>query len=429
MTLYFSQELVNLCYNVFNMSKNVIVIDARYAKVDTKKFNFGAFKKRLAKLELPSFQTHKPNYNKIARTCKPYQKYKNIIVIANGGSRTSALAYYQALQTKRNKKDVFFLSTMEPQLITELKKKYRPKDTLVMPISKSGTNLDVLEPLTAFWDEYKILPVTSPHKGTLCEVAKKRKWDILEHPEVGGRYSGRSECAYGIAYLMGLDIKAIDKAANIAYKDYGYRANLKQNQAFLSALYCYLLERKGYTEIFAPIYSFEYAGFLPLMIQLIHESTGKGGRGQTIFGDMAPESQHHTNQRFFGGRKNVLGFFIVNDRFMQQNKMANKIPEDLRDVPLRDGILSDIHKVPFDAGLHFDYQGVRENAEARGIPHIVMTVKDTSYESVGWFLSFWHYFTVYSALLRNQNPFDQPEVEAAKQISFEKRIKFQALKD
>lgn len=383
-----------------------------------------AFKKKLKKLDPPAFYTHRPNFKKIEAVCKPYQKYKNIIVIANGGSRTSGLALHRALVAKRNKKHVEFLSTMDPGHIVRLKKQFKPSDTMVLPISKSGTNVDVLDPLTAFWDRYPVLVCTGTKNSVLLEIAKKRGWGILEHPEVGGRYSGRSECAYGLAYLLGLDIRAIDRGAKAAYKEYHYDAAITRNSALQAATACWMLDRKGYTEIFAPVYSVEYAGFLPLMVQLIHESTGKNGKGQTIFGDLAPESQHHTNQRFFGGRKNVLGMFVVNEATMSQAKPQVRIPSDLKDLSLRDGVLGDLNRVPFGKGIQFDFEGVHEEATELGIPHLTISIKDANEHSVGYFLSFLHYFTVYSALLRNQNPFDQPEVEGAKAKSFEKRRKF-----
>ena len=37
----------------------------------------------------------------------------------------------------------------------------------------------------------------------------------------------------------------------------------------------------------------------------MHESFGKDKLGQSYFGGQGPEMQHHTSQRFFGGRKNT----------------------------------------------------------------------------------------------------------------------------
>ncbi len=371
------------------------------------------------KLPLPAFQGYAVDLEYVHSVVVDYQKYTNVIIIANGGSRTSALAYWQSLAHLRNDTTIEFLSTMEPDVIQALHKKYSPDTTLVLPISKSGTNIDVLEPLFQFLD-YPIVAVTSLEKGVLYELAKQYNWPIVPHPEVGGRYSGRTECAFAPAELMGLDVAAINTAAVQAYDTFGYAAPVEDNIALQAAYSCWKNDQAGYTEIFMPIYSQALAGFLPLIVQLIHESTGKDGKGQTIFGDQAPESQHHTNQRFFGGRKNAIGFFMTL-RNQRTKNLSTVIPDEVQSLALRDGTLADIHGIPLQDGLRYDYEGVAENATALEIPHLTLEVNEVSETSIGELISFWHYYTVYSALLRDQDPFDQPEVEDAKAASFAKR--------
>jgi glucose-6-phosphate isomerase len=351
----------------------------------------------------------------------PYQKYQNIIVIANGGSRTSSLAFVVALSEFCNKKKIEFLSTLDPAVIYNLKKKYSSSNTLIMPISKSGTNVDVLEPLFHF-TKYRTLPVTSPNKGVLYEMAKVQGWDIIEHPEVGGRYSARTNCGFAPSSLMGLDVNALNKSMLKAYKSLGYEAKASGNIALKAASTCYQLERKGYNQIFMPVYSRSLSGFLPLIIQLIHESTGKIKKGQTIFGDEAPESQHHTNQRFFGGPKNVIGWFLTLKN--PEPKLVTKVPKKLENLALRNGKLKDISNIPLADALRFDYEGVAQHATRLKIPNITLEIDSISYSSIGELMSFFHFYTVYSALLRNQDPFNQPEVEAAKDSSFKKRVIF-----
>ncbi|MDA1038505.1 MAG: hypothetical protein O2877_02335 [bacterium] len=399
-----------------------IKVELKNTNVKLTKKTLEALKKKISKLEPPAFFSHNPDFKEIERVCAPYQKFKNIIVIANGGSRTSGLAYLGALGS--GKKIVEFCSTMDPVYIEMLKKRFKPKDTLVMPISKSGTNVDVLEPLSAFWDRYTVLAVTGNENSLLKDLADAKGWGTLVHPEVGGRYSGRTTSAYGVAHLAGIDFKKIDAGAKAAYKEYAFDAPVSKNGALNAAVAAYELEQKGYTEIFAPIYSWEYHWFLPLMVQLIHESTGKDGKGQTIFGDLGPESQHHTNQRFFGGRKNVMGMFVVNEETFKRRDSLVKIPSVLSGLKLNEGVLGDLNNVPMGRALQFDFEGVADNAAKLGVPYVVVRIKDASAHSVGYFLSFLHYFTVYSALLRNQNPYDQPEVEGAKMMSFEKRKNF-----
>lgn len=400
-----------------------IQLHAEHSQISITPEVITSMQQKMAALELPSFQQHQVDLGLVQSIVKKYLQYENIIIISNGGSRTSALAYWQSLAHLRNTKQVEFLSTMEPDVIARLKAQYSPETTLVMPISKSGTNVDVLEPLLQFL-EYPILPVTSPEEGVLYDIAKVYGWDIIPHPEVGGRYSGRSECGFAPAFFMGLDIEKINTAAVRAYESLDYAAPLEQNIAFQAAAMCAQLEQKSIDEIFMPVYSQPLAGFLPLIVQLIHESTGKDGKGQTIFGDEAPESQHHTNQRFFGGQKNVMGWFVTVAK--QHNQLNTAVPEKIAHLPLREGTMKSLDAIPLSDALRFDYEGVAENATKMNIPHMTIEIDMVNEESVGEFLSFLHYYTVYSALLRDQDPFDQPEVEAAKDISFTKRLEYQS---
>ena len=394
-------------------------LDLEHILQPVHEFDHETFLAKLQNLEAPAFQQHQPDVAALIAQLAPFKNITNLIIIANGGSRTSALAYHQSLAHLRNDLNVELLSTMEPDVISTLLAGYSPDTTVVMPISKSGTNIDVIEPLLQFMD-FPIVAVTSPQKGVLYEMAQVYDWPIIPHPEVGGRYSGRTECGLAPAYLMGLDIATLNSAAVAAYEQFDYSSSWDANIALQAAVATWLNDKAGYSEIFMPVYSQALAGFLPLWVQLIHESTGKDGLGQTIFGDQAPESQHHTNQRFFGGRKNVMGWFITVERARTQ--LATTVPERIAQLDLRGEPLHKMNGIPLQQAVKYDYEGVAESATQSKIPHMTLQVEHVNEQSVGELLSFMHFYTVYSALLRDQDPFDQPEVEAAKNTSFSKRL-------
>ena len=99
-----------------------------------------------------------------------------------------------------------------------------------MVISKSGSNINNLEPLLLLLD-YKILTITGEKTNTLSEIAKKKKGEIIIHPEVEGRFSGMTSCALVPAYLMGLNIEKIYKGAKDGYKKYNSRMAWEKNEA------------------------------------------------------------------------------------------------------------------------------------------------------------------------------------------------------
>lgn len=393
-------------------------VDLKNSRVDQKFKKFSGALKRIRKLEMPPFVADKPDLAGIKALAARYSRKPNILVIANGGSRTSSYGFYKALVEYRGSRKAYFLTTMEPDHIHDLKQVCKPKDTLVMPISKSGNTVGVLEAMFAFKD-YNLLPITSAH-GALYEMIKHRGGDFGEHPEVGGRYSGRTVCGLLPAALLGVDIARINAGAVSMYRKCGPKVGISNNPALKLACTLFDLDKRGYTEVFVPVYSERLVGFLPLIIQIMHESVCKAKKGQTFFGDVAPECHHHTNQRFFGGRKNVVGLFVTLRNQDDQQSRVN-VPKSAKEIPLREGTIGDIDGVAFHEGLKFEYEGTMRDAVNRKIPNITVSIDKINPYSVGEFMAFWQYVAVYSSVLRRVNPYDQPQVESSKEISFELR--------
>ncbi len=366
-----------------------------------------------------SFEKIKTDLKYIIEKTEKFKKFKNIILIGNGGSRTSAWAFFHSLFEYRNKTNFKFLASVEPELINELKKQYKKEDTLILIISKSGANINSLEPLLSFLD-YQVLVITGEKDNPLRQIAQKKRWDIIVHPEVGGRYSGMTSCGLVPAYLMGLDIEKIYKGARKGYQFYNNKVEIEKNNALKLAWYFCKLEKKGYAEIFSSLYSTSLFAFLPLIIQLVHESSGKDGKGQIIFGDYAPESQHHTNQRFFGGTKNVAGLLVGVENSEDDFKI--EIPLELEDIKFDGVALKKLAGLSALKSMHFDRQGVLENCINKKIPVVEVLISEISQENMGEWMVFWQYFAVYSSMLRRVDPFNQPAVEESKLISFNLRV-------
>jgi glucose-6-phosphate isomerase len=369
----------------------------------------------------PDFCGYRENLAALKKALLPYKGLSNLIIIGHGGSVNS----FKALRcVAPDNKRVAVLSTNEPDCIARLRKEFPKKSTLVMPISKSGTNITVLESLLAF-EGYNTLVVTENKSNPLRQMAEKKGWKIINHPEIGGRYAGISSCAYAPLLFLGVEVRKIDSGAKAMYRKCGPPAEIEENPALQLAVALFLLELKGYSEVFMPIYSAKMACFLPLIVQLMHESVCKSGVGQTFYGGLAPESQHHTNQRFFGGRKNVVGLFVRVKEFTGKDLRVRVAPQ-LGKISLMDASLQVLDNIPYAKALDFEFQGVREHTIHYKIPYSVITLDKVDEYTSGEFMAFWHYVAIYSSWLRNVNPFDQPEVEFSKRHSFELRKKFRA---
>jgi glucose-6-phosphate isomerase len=378
--------------------------------------NIPPFENKPIKLPQPEFLTYEPDFDAMHGAWKKHGGAKNILIIGHGGSVSSAIAFVGALPTGKNVK---FLSTVDPDYIQELRQTLRRDETIVIAISKSGETVTQLEALMHFMD-YPLLFVTE-RGSSLDAIARKIGASVFPHPSIGGRYTAFTEVGLLPAAIAGIDVKALFAGAKRMYLQFA-----QDNLAGRVAQTMYALEQLGYVDVFLPFYSHRIVSFADLIVQLCHESFGKNGVGQTYFAHEAPESQHHTNQRFFGGRKNVAGLFTTLDHF-HHNADITTVPANLHSIPLKSSSLFELNKIPLSYAMHSEFFGTWEDAKTHRIPCVALHVGSMDATEIGAYAAFWQIYAVYSSLLRDVDPFDQPQVESSKKISWEQRLEFKHL--
>lgn len=366
------------------------------------------------KVELPdaAFLSYKPDISGFKKYWQEYGSFKNILLIGNGGSVTGFLGIYQSLGTQKN---IEVLSTTDPEYISKLKQRLKKHDTLVIAISKSGQTVTQIEALMHFLD-YTLLLIAG-QGSTLWQIGLKVNAKLVPHPDIGGRYTAFTEVSLIPAAICGIDVQALYAGAKNFYVKYE-----QENIAMRAAQILYYLEQNGIVDVFMPFYSHYLFPLSNLVVQLCHESFGKEGKGQTYFAHEAPESQHHTNQRFFGGRKNIAGFFMYSEHFRQDEPTI--VPAQMHSIHIRDGSLFDLNKIPLSFSMHSEFSGTWEDAKIHGIPIISLALTILEPKEIGEFIAFWQLFAVYSSVLRGVDPFNQPQVENSKIISWKKRKDF-----
>lgn len=364
--------------------------------------------------ERPAFLDYVPDFEAMARVAEKFKNHKNIILIGNGGSLNSFFGYYFALKNSKTKK-VHFLNTVDPDYIQELKDSLDPSDTVVVSASKSGENTTQLESCMQFLG-YPIVFITG-EGSPIAHMTEKLGATMIVHPPVGGRYAGLTEVALVPAAFCGFDIRALFEGAQAMYRDYE-----KNNLAWQAASTMWQLEQAGKVDVFVPVYSKHLAPFSQLIMQLCHESFGKMGLGQTYLSLEGPEWQHHSTQRFYGGQKNVAGIFITISKF--SHEIINSVPTSVQNIPMRTGTLAALDKLSLAESMRSEILGNLEDVTNKHIPVIHLEIDARTAFEVGSFTAFWQMYAVYSSLLRGVNPFDQPEVESSKNISFIRRASF-----
>lgn len=305
---------------------------------------------------------------------------KNLIVAGHGGSITTFKGIHSSIVEYTGSPRVFFVDTVDGRWLELVKRRADRGESLLVVISKSGRTQTLLEAIQSF-EGYTTAVVTQPSESPLREMAEREGWPVLNHPpDVDGRFSGGFEPALLPALLAGVDVEEYLRGIREGYGEwFGARGELYE-----LAWRFYLWEKAGKEILYVPIYSKGLSGFSHLITQLIHESTGKEGRGMTVLVAEGPECQHHTNQRILGGRENVHAVFTI----------------------------------PGEEGpLRWEAEGTMEAFREAGIPYLIQEYQGVDEHLVGRFVAFWHLFTLYSAIFRGLPPFGQPEVEKAKEHS------------
>jgi len=383
------------------------------------KFDFQGLKPNKDEIELFSsddfnFTEVQPDMDKMLEVAGKYGDIKNLIIIARGGSVSTFRAFWHSVGKYISDKKVYFVDTPDPDHTFYVKDRCKTEDSLVVAISKSGTTVDVVENVLTFLDFPQVI-ITSENGNALHKIAEERGFDIIIHQEVGGRFSGLTEVGLFPAVLCGLDISEIQKGAQEAYDNY----EKGQNDAKTLALLVKDLSDKGYNEIFWPIYSKKLAAFGELIAQLINESVSKEGKGISTIIAEGPESQHFLNQRFFGGPQNMIGLFTTVSNFDEEGDI--QVPNSLESIKLRDGNVGQLEGMKLSDSMKFELQGTVQEAKNKKIPSVLMEIEKVDEHTIGYLTAFIQSFAVYLARAFEVNPFDQPEVEGSKKISFEAR--------
>lgn len=375
------------------------------------------FDTKILPTQKPAFIGYEPDFAAMEKIAKEYAHYANILVIGHGGSVTSGQAFYNALRQQTNKK-AYFLNSIDPDYIAELKTDLVPENTVVVAISKSGRDTTQLEMTSQFFG-YPMVVVTMAG-SSLEEVAHKLQLPILRHPEIGGRYTAFTEVALLPALLSGIDIAGLLRGAAEVYALYE-----KENLAWKSASVAWQLEGQGFVDMLGLIYSHYLFSAANLATQLCHESFGKEDKGQTYMFAEGSEVQHHTVQRLLGGRKNMAAWFMGLHTF--ESNLVSSYPVPVHSVPFREHALFDLNGIPLAQAQNFELHATLESAQLARIPCMYLELNGLEPVEFGRFIAFWQLYAVYSSLLRQVDPFDQPAVETGKQISFNKRLAYKGL--
>jgi len=245
----------------------------------------------------------------------------NIYVIGIGGSSLGTKAIYKFLRTtKKFKKKLFFLDTIDPLRINYLLSLSEMMDSHFLIISKSGTTIEptsILKYLSSKVDITKLNSTIIAGKNTpLYLFSQKKEIQFFEIPEdVGGRFSVFSPVGLLPLAIIGVKIAELLKGCKLVHESF-FNKEFYYDLIFGKARF--LVENKNRFKINIIFsYSSVFQDFNRWFVQLWAESLGKKNinntrQGFTPVSLVGPDDQHSFLQLIIEGvRDKTITFFKI----------------------------------------------------------------------------------------------------------------------
>ena len=310
--------------------------------------------------------------------------FKHCVVMGMGGSSLAP----EVIRTTFGKQDgwpeLIVLDTTNPDWVGAARARINPAETLFIFASKSGGTVEPSSQFAYFYEEVKkagvqnpgsnFIAITDPGTG-LEKLAQDKNFrkTFLNPADIGGRFSALSMFGMVPAAIMGVDIKKLLEIAKEEAATFGPDAALKDNAAmelgaFMGA--CAVNQTRDKLTLLTPS---DFSTFGLWAEQLVAESTGKEGKG------IVPVA----------GESLIPNFTYRDDRFF---------------VHLSTGSDDDKKLATYVSEL-----------SASEMPVLTIYMQD-KYQLGAMFL-LWEIATAAAGAILAIDPFDQPNVQAAKTMT------------
>lgn len=343
------------------------------------------------------FQKIKNMSNYITSNCDVF------IVIGIGGSFLGAKAVIEALTPyfNKNKPEIIFAGTsLSGSYLEELGKYIEDKNVIINVISKSGNTLEPSLSFEYLYDlmklKYKdyqkrIIITTDKNDGMLRELANKENFYTFDIPSnIGGRYSLFTPAGLLPIAVAGIDIEELIKGA--------VECNI--DDAFNYAIIRDLLYKNGKTVESFTIYEPKLSFFIEWLKQLFCETQGKEQKGLLAIGTLNTRDLHSLGQFFQEGNP-ILFETVIN-------------------VEKGSTLVSKKYNKTFDEINSIVVKSVAEAHKKSTMYSNIISIDTLNAYNIGYLSFFFMVAASTGGYLLGVNPFDQPGVNAYKDLVNEK---------
>lgn len=358
--------------------------------------------------------THIIDYaNNISKTIR------YIAVIGIGGSSLGSKAVYEFMKPLKGlSREIVFFESTDPINLNSLLLEIDLEHTHFLVISKSGTTIEtfaIYKYIFSLQNDPSAYTFITDPGSPLEKYALQKGSEILYLPDnVGGRFSVLSSVGLLPLALAGIDIQSLLKGAKIVKESFFNDGYLKEVLLRKATFYAKNHAQYHINCLFAYSESLKY--FCEWYVQLWGESLGKKQRhsafnvGLTPIGLIGPKDQHSFLQLIMEGTRDKSVTFI-------------KIEDEQDDIIIPDislpylDTLNDLNNLSFRKLINMQCDSVIESLTIQAdIPIDSITLKKVDAQTIGSLIYYYELLTSLVGTLMDVNAYDQPGVEAGKDI-------------
>ena len=329
--------------------------------------------------------------------------------------------FYNQLTEERPGPRLHFAENTDPATLSGILDVVDLESTWVNVVTKSGSTAETManflvlrgaleETLGQFNYQRRTVVSTDPEKGFLKQIADREDLRLLTiPPDVGGRFSVLSPVGTLPAAAAGLGVnELLAGAAECADEIEEQGAD---HPALTGAALYYLMDAaKGRNVRVMMAYADALERTAAWFVQLWAESLGKEGKGSTPHAAVGTTDQHSQVQLYMEGpRDKVIEIVEVEDH-----------PRDLTIPPAYE----DLEGVGYLGGhtmaglLNVECDATRRALTEAGRPNSTIKLGALNERNLGYLMQALEAQTAAAGELYEVNAFDQPGVEAAKNITY-----------
>ncbi|MGB3633062.1 MAG: glucose-6-phosphate isomerase [Rubrobacteraceae bacterium] len=353
----------------------------------------------------------------------------DFILAGIGGSALGPMAVQKALNhpyynelTDRGGPRIHFAENTDPSSLGAILDVADPENTWINVVTKSGSTAETMSNFLvvrgfiedALGDGYRDHTVftTDPEKGFLNEISAREGIKTLPIQEnVGGRFSVLTPVGLLPAAVAGIDINALLAGAAQCVDEVTEQG--AEHPAVVGAAMHYLMDTaRGRNVRVMMAYADALERTAAWFVQLWAESLGKDGKGSTPHGAVGTTDQHSQVQLYMEGPQDKV-IEIVQVENHPRDLTMPEVYEDIEGVGYLGGhTMSELLNVECDA--------TQKALTEAGRPNCAIKLDSISAENLGYLFQALEVQTAICGSLYGVNAFNQPGVEAGKNITYER---------